>query len=69
VDQFENLPVIKLGRFETNDPTHLNEMQRALWPHLSAIETVWWILWWGVLAYLFIKYVLVPRLSKYRNQT
>lgn len=67
MDQFENLPVIKLPRLEGNDPTQLNDIQRALWPHLSTIETVWWILWWGVLAYLFFKYILAQRLSTRRD--
>jgi len=67
MDQFENLPLIKLPRLEGNDPTRLNDIQQALWPHLSAIQAMWWIFWWGVLAYLFVKFILVPTLSARRD--
>jgi hypothetical protein len=67
MDQFQDLPVIKLPRLEGNDPTQLNGIQEMLWPYVPAIEMAWWILWSAILFYLVVKYLALPMLSRHRG--
>lgn len=60
MDRFQDLAIIKLSRFEGNDPTQLNAIQGKLMPYLTSLELLWWSVWWTILGYLVVKYVIGP---------
>ena len=60
--------LIVLKGLEGNAPAALVSMQKAMLPHLSTIEYIWWVLWWAVLVYMFVNHVLVPLSVNRKNK-
>ncbi|WKA26409.1 hypothetical protein [Bradyrhizobium roseum] len=60
MDKSADLPIIALKPLEGNSPPSLNAIQRFLLPHLPLMETMLWCLWWGILAYLVVRYLVIP---------
>jgi len=57
------LPIIDL-HLSQNEPAKLNETQELVLPYLTHVETTYWIAWWGVLAYLVVRFILLPFFRK-----
>lgn len=62
------LPIIDL-RLSQNEPAKLNETQELVLPYLTHIETTYWIAWWGVLAYLIARFILLPFFRKVTHRS
>jgi hypothetical protein len=60
MDKSADLPIIALRQLAGNSPPSLNAVQQFLLPHLPFLEAMLWCLWWGILAYLVIRYLAVP---------
>ena len=51
---------IVLSGLEGNQPTHLKGMQVYLSPHLGALMTGWWIIFFLMLAFILTRGLLFP---------
>ena len=60
----DQLPLIVIPGLEGNEPAALTELQAILLPFMSSIEMALWALWVGTLAFLFVRYVLIPLVKK-----
>src|SRR6185369_14871533 len=45
--------------FASNDPANLNRIQTFLMPYMPILETFWWSLWWGLMGYLYTRFLLL----------
>jgi len=56
----DELPLVIIAGLEGNDVAALTPLQSALAPYVPQIETALWTLWAGTLAFVALKYVILP---------
>ncbi|WP_349956537.1 hypothetical protein [Rhizobium sp. ZPR3] len=63
MDASQELPIIAMPGTVGNDPAQLDSLQVFVQSHIAGIETLWWCLWAATLAFVFVRFVIIPRLS------
>ena len=63
MDANQELPIIAMPGTEGNDPAQLDFLQLFVQSHFAGIETFWWCLWAATLAIVFVRHIIMPRLS------
>ncbi|NSZ87680.1 hypothetical protein G6L97_26535 (plasmid) [Agrobacterium tumefaciens] len=63
MDASKELPIIAMPGTVGNDPAQLDSLQLFVQRHIAGIETFWWCLWAATLAIVFVRLVIMPRLS------
>ena len=53
---------------ENHQPAHLTPLQQMIAPYALGIEVMWWILWGTTIAYLAMKFIVLPFLRDIRNR-
>lgn len=59
--------LIVLADLKGNEATHLSYAQPFLMAHLDVLATIWWIAFFSVLAYLFVRSIALPLLGYSRT--
>lgn len=59
-EEFEKLPIIALGDTADNEPTGYTEIQQFFLPYVDTYHTFLWICFFGTLAFLITRYILIP---------
>ncbi|HEV3245021.1 MAG TPA: hypothetical protein VG102_01550 [Candidatus Paceibacterota bacterium] len=58
--------LVVLKGLQGSPPVTLTPLQQLLAPLAPQLELLWWVLWSGVLLYLFIYYIVLPFIRKKR---
>ncbi|NQV93102.1 hypothetical protein HQ403_01230 [Candidatus Kaiserbacteria bacterium] len=55
-----SLNFIVLQGLNGNEPVSLYPLQNLLLPFASELVALWWVVWMGVILFLFIKFIVLP---------
>ncbi len=60
-----NTPLLILKDLQGNDPVSLTPLQQMIAPYTEHILGVLWLMWFSTLAYVSIRYVVIPLTKKF----